>query len=54
MAAGRWEREQMGRVANAAHEKQPTDSYQLQRACPEVQKLYLNTLGIRKQLSLAL
>jgi hypothetical protein len=42
MAVGRCEREQMGRVANAAHKKQPANSYQLRRAWPEVQKLYLN------------
>jgi hypothetical protein len=53
-AAGRCEREQMGHVANAAHEEQPVNSYQLRRACPEVQELYSNTLGIQKQLSWAL
>jgi hypothetical protein len=53
-AAGRCEPEQMRRVANAAHEKQPADSYELQRACPEVPELYSNILGTRQQLSRAL
>jgi hypothetical protein len=35
-AAGRCEREQMGRVVNAAHEKQPADSYELQRDCTQI------------------
>ena len=44
----------MGRVANAAHNEQPADSYQLRRACPEVLKLCVNIKGIREQLSWAL
>jgi hypothetical protein len=51
-AVGRCEREQMGRVANAAHEKQPADSFQLQEACPEVRELYLNILGIQRRFEL--
>jgi hypothetical protein len=54
MAAGRCEHEQMGRVANAAHEEQPANDYQLRRACPEVLKLCVNIKGIREQLSWAL
>jgi hypothetical protein len=44
----------MGRVANAAHKKHPVNSYQLRRACREVQKLYLNIQGIQDQLSWAI
>jgi hypothetical protein len=32
-AAGRCEREQIARVANAAHEEQPANGYELRRAC---------------------
>ncbi len=45
-AAGRCEREQMWKVANAAHEKQPANSYKLRRACPDVLKLCMNIKGI--------
>jgi hypothetical protein len=41
-AAGRCEREQIGPVADAAHEEQPVNSYQLRRACPEVLQLCVN------------
>jgi hypothetical protein len=44
----------MGRVANAAHEKQPANGFQLQGACPEVLGLYLNILSIRQRLRCAL
>jgi hypothetical protein len=47
-AAGRGEREQMRRVANAAHEEQPANSYELRRACAEL-CVYIE--GIREQLS---
>jgi hypothetical protein len=53
-AAGRCEREQIGRVADAAHEEQPVNSYQLRRACPEVLQLYVYIQGVREQLSWAL
>jgi hypothetical protein len=41
----------MRRVANAAHEEQPANSYELRRACAE---LCVNIEGIREQLSWAL
>jgi hypothetical protein len=50
-AAGRCEREQIGRVANAVHEEQPANSYELRRACAE---LCVNIEDIREQLSWAL
>jgi len=53
-AAGRCEREQIGRGANTAHEEQPVSSYQLRRACPEVLQLCVSIQGIREQLSWAL
>ena len=53
-AAGRCEREQIGRGADAAHEEQPVNSYQLRRDCPEVLQLCVNIQGIREQLSWAL
>jgi hypothetical protein len=53
-AAGRCEHEQMGRVTSAAHQKQPADGYELQRACLEVRELYSNILGTRQRLSCAL
>ncbi len=53
-AARRCEREQIGRVADAAHEEQPVNGYQLRRACPEVLQLCVNIQGIREQLSWAL
>ncbi len=53
-AAGRCEHEQIGRVPNAAHEKQPANSYELRRACPDVLKLCVSIKGIREQLNWAL
>jgi hypothetical protein len=53
-ATDRCGREQIGRVADAAHEEQPVNSYQLRRACPEVLLLCVNIQGIREQLSWAL
>jgi hypothetical protein len=53
-AAGRCEHEQMRRVANAAHEKQPANSYELRRACPDVLELCMSIKGIPEQLSWAL
>jgi hypothetical protein len=53
-AADRCEREQIGRDADAAHEEQPVNSYQLKRACPEVLQLCVNIQGIQEQLSWAL
>jgi hypothetical protein len=53
-AAGRCWREQIGRVADAAHEEQPVNSYQLRRAWLEVLQLCLNIQAIREQLSWAL
>jgi hypothetical protein len=50
-AAGRCEHEQIGRVANAAHEEQLANSYELRRACAE---LCVNIKDIREQLSWAL
>jgi hypothetical protein len=44
----------MGQVANAAHEEQPANRYQLQRTCLEVLKLCVNIKGIREHLSWAL
>ncbi len=51
MAAGRCEREQIARVANATHEEQPANGYELRRACAE---LCVNIEDIRKRLSWAL
>jgi hypothetical protein len=45
-AAGRCEREQIGRGADTAHEEQPVNSYQLRRACPEVLQLCVNIQGL--------
>jgi hypothetical protein len=53
-ATGRCEREQIGRVADAAYKVQPVNSYQLRRACPKVLQLCVNIQGIREQLSWAL
>ncbi len=50
-AAGRCEREQIARVANAAHEERPANSYELRRACAE---LCVNIEDIRSRLSWAL
>jgi hypothetical protein len=44
----------MGRVENSARVKQQLSGYLLRRACPEIQELYLDILGIRDQLSWAL
>ncbi len=50
-AAGRCEHEQIARVANAAHEEQPANGYELRRACAD---LCVNIEDIRKRLSWAL
>jgi hypothetical protein len=54
VAADRYNLEQIGRVLNAAHKKQPLNSYLLRRACPEIQELYLIIQGIQDRLSWAL
>jgi hypothetical protein len=50
-AAGGCERERIGQVASTAHEKQPADRNELQRACQEIWELYSNILGMRQGLS---
>ncbi len=50
-AAGICEREQIARVANAAHQERPANSYELRRTCAE---LCVNIEDVREQLSWAL
>jgi hypothetical protein len=50
-AAGRCGREQIARVANAAHKERPANSYELRRTCAE---LCVNIEDIRERLSWAL
>ena len=50
-AAGRCEREQIARVANAAHQEQQAKSYEMRRACAE---LCVGIGNIRERLSWAL
>jgi hypothetical protein len=53
-AAGGCERERIEQVASTAHEKQPADRKELQRACQEIRELYSNILGMQQGLSCVL